>query len=136
MPYIRAIRRGLGGLGVNPELRDDYEAAEFYCFGTLRLKAPLSELRPPFPELRPRLPADTITAASLSTLVLTRQTIMSNAMNVSSASLDKMADKAEHVDDGGAESLQNCPEALKDMSDADLLLLEKKMVRKMDSIIL
>jgi hypothetical protein len=61
---------------------------------------------------------------------------MSNAMNVSSASLDKMADKAEHVDDGGAERLQNRPEAIKDMSEADLLVLEKKMVRKMDSIIL
>jgi len=61
---------------------------------------------------------------------------MSNAMNVSSASVDKMADKAEHMDDGGAKRLQNRPEALKDMSDADMLVLEKKMVRKMDSIIL
>ena len=40
------------------------------------------------------------------------------------------------MDDGGAERLQNRPEALKDMSDADMLVLEKKMVRKMDSIIL
>jgi len=121
---------------VTPVLRDDLEAADLYCFRKLRVKAPPSELRPPFPDVRPRLSANTITAASLSTLVLTRQTIMSNAMNVSSASLDKMADKAEHVDDGGVERLQNRPEVLQDMSDADLLVLEKKMVRKMDSIIL
>jgi hypothetical protein len=63
-------------------------------------------------------------------------TAMSHAMNGSSTSLDKVADKADHMEDEGERGSQSRPEALKDMSDSDLLVLEKKMVRKMDSIIL
>jgi hypothetical protein len=72
----------------------------------------------------------------LSSSLAMQTTAMSHATNGSSTSLDKMADKADHMEDGGAGGLPSRPEALKDMSDADLLVLEKRMVRKMDSIIL
>jgi hypothetical protein len=60
---------------------------------------------------------------------------MSHNPRGSTTSLDKTEDKS-HLEDGGVGGTQNRPDALKDMSETEILALEKKMVRKMDSIIL
>lgn len=54
----------------------------------------------------------------------------------STTSLEKTTDLAQHMEDGGLETAPGRPEALKNMNDSDMVLLEKKLVRKMDCIIL
>jgi hypothetical protein len=57
-------------------------------------------------------------------------------MQASTTSLEKTGDVGHHTEDVNSNGRHERPEALKDMSDSELLILEKKIVRKMDCIIL
>jgi hypothetical protein len=61
---------------------------------------------------------------------------MRSYQHASTTSLEKTGDRAQHTENSELEASPNRPEALKDMSEAELAVLEKKIVRKMDSIIL
>lgn len=55
---------------------------------------------------------------------------------MSTTSLEKTAHQAQHAEIGRPHAPHDRPEVLRDMSETELAALEKKIVRKMDCLIL
>ena len=99
------------------------------CFFRI-YRSTLGDSAPPFNSIRVLSGVGEPTSTSQS------QLIMLPNQHGSTTSLEKTTDLAQHMEDGGLETAPGRPEALKTMNDSDMVLLEKKLVRKMDCIIL